>query len=1441
MDSDAETNLSLKLKQLCEPHGKQWIEKSPKESAKIFHQLGLVYRDRCLEEKRNSLQKKISFIHSAALLNCAIVRESDKLSAIKKDLRFLCFDILKNAEAKQQNFDLVKFAEEQKREVQNWRSDVKNECEKLQHIPGHLDENALNKQEQEKVENVEFLQNSITKKYKQFMQTISQTTTSILGDAPCEFALVGMGSLARKEITPYSDFENIILMQEGVQSNSDLYNKMLEYFRWYSVIFQVILINLGETILPSVAISSLNNYTTKDGNWFFDANTKRGISFDGMMPHACKSPLGRQPTKNKPWEIELIKPVNLMAKYLTQEQDLKNGYHLADILTNTCFVDGNQDVYQMFEKAVKKVLKEENSSNKQEVIKMIKNDLQNHSTKFSISSTINTDSYNVKQFAYRSTTIFITGIAKLHNIESGSCFELVRKMKKQNLISEEFCQKLQYAVAIACEIRLKTYLKRGYQYDYVESSTAENSSDISTSLVHAVGKQSCYDYLEVACCLQYDAIARYGLDNSYMFYHPVTMLIAISAFLRMHDRIITASKFALDQKVVLSQPPISDGVMDMDIIDDPTWTESDNDALNFNCHQRGLLAKQIGAKVGKNKQSNIWLGNWYSEMQNFNKKLHNFSTSKSSSLSNQDVNCYQRKNEDVADNLHDMGKYLFHKKVYFEAQYCHTTACKILQSGDNFSKQIKEIEILFWLGVSKSRNKDYDSAHSKLLNALKRFKVLSADNQNNFFDCFVGACFREMEMCQRLMGKNEEAVKSFEEALICYHSAASQQHENIGFCLMKLGLTLLSLNKLEEAKQKFEELQAVMKCWDSSQLRKANCLYRLGCCLQNLNQFTDASQILNKAINTYTECAMDENRNDIDHAYSFGRIGRCYQVIEDWKEALTNFSHSLRVWTKLYQSNTSTEHMLALAICHKRAGQCCFKYNFYKKGIEHCKKSLELYKSLKKPGFKSVDGELCYLCGLLGKLHRQLESYAEAYKYYTESMNDTVSDKRKADIHRNRGLCQKRLKNTDAAKACANKALKLYLNMHDSGRGNKRLLRNIGLCYQILNDNTKARNYLRDYIKHVKDSDHLSLRDRTSIATVHRIIGLSYYDEKIWNWSYEYFQLSLDILYELPKSMERDHEIAWLHNKIGKHWLCCGDKSKAEHSFEKALKLSDSLSSTSRGKFLLSRSYKLLGRVLCLQKTFYKARLNFKKAIQLFCEDEFLHKSVDHIKKKAWLYKEIGLCSKKQNWFEDAHTNFKTALMYYEKIQNENSCEAEIAFITKNIALCHKSLRNYQLAKEMFQKSLNIYEKIVEKNNCKYEVAFILKNLALCHKSQCQYDDALEMFEKSLAEYKNLPENDSNKREVAFVLKSMGLCHKSLKQHDFAIEMFEKSIAVRGKEKMLLNENDNSEIAFIFRNLSECHESLAVEFYEKSREFISQFEDVDPDLVSASIARLHVL
>ena len=321
---DEELQLAEQMKQsYCkESAGNQLKETDPEKAAEILHKIALIYKQRSPD--------KVSLIRCVGLLNAAIFRNPSTISQIKADLIDVCKHVLEQANANNRKADLVAKANTVRDEIKELRNIVDKY---LKPNDAQTKTESLREFQVRKTELIQCLNKTIAKKYKQIMAGISKFCMDIMGKPPCEYSIVGMGSLARNEITPYSDFEHIILLHDDKN-----YEQHLEYFRWYSVIFHIIVLNLQESIIPSLNIKSLS--------WFFDAHTLQGVSFDGMMPHACKFPLGRiEKTENKPFVTELIKSVGEMLKYLSSEEDLKNGYHLADILTKTCFVFGNENIF----------------------------------------------------------------------------------------------------------------------------------------------------------------------------------------------------------------------------------------------------------------------------------------------------------------------------------------------------------------------------------------------------------------------------------------------------------------------------------------------------------------------------------------------------------------------------------------------------------------------------------------------------------------------------------------------------------------------------------------------------------------------------------------------------------------------------------------------------------------------------------------------------------------------------------------------------------------------------------------------------------------------------------------------------------------------------------------------------------------------------------------
>ncbi|CAK8688419.1 unnamed protein product [Clavelina lepadiformis] len=492
--------LSDRLMKICDKEGK---EKSPEKLAPIFHKMGQIYWKK-LSKQGDSRTNKLCLIRSAALFNAAIVRQPVKkfkqsLKTFKQSLKTFCKELLETAHAKKRDADLLQVAEGVKKKVEKMREETKETLRELQNIPYKVANRERSEKEEEKIEDMKSIQDEITEKYKSIMEHISKECQGIMGECPgsCKFVVTGMGSLARCEITPYSDFEHIILLEEGVQKKEN-YGKILEYFRWFSVIFQVIVINLGETILPCVAIPGLEN--------FFDANTKRGISFDSLAAHACKIPLGRmEEMDDESSTFELIKPVSEMLHFLDESEVLKNGYRLPDVLMNVCKVYGDDELYLQYSEDLEKKLETNKSFHKQQLIVQLKKDLKSFDAFESLYAVFAESQCNIKRLVYRSISLFVSALGRLNSINARSSFKIIDKLKDNGIINDDTAHHLSYAVAVSCQVRLEVYTKRGRQDDCVGGKEVYDVEDYRKqydSLVQTVGERSMVDCFGIADNLQ---------------------------------------------------------------------------------------------------------------------------------------------------------------------------------------------------------------------------------------------------------------------------------------------------------------------------------------------------------------------------------------------------------------------------------------------------------------------------------------------------------------------------------------------------------------------------------------------------------------------------------------------------------------------------------------------------------------------------------------------------------------------------------------------------------------------------------------------------------------------------------------------------------------------------------------------------------------------------
>ncbi|CAK8684796.1 unnamed protein product [Clavelina lepadiformis] len=495
---EKELSLAKKLRESLDRKGK---ETNPEKSAFIFYHLGLLYEERSKQD--NSINKKLNLIRSVALLNAAVTRQPGN-KQFKQSLKVFCSDLLKTANANVLDADLLRIAENAKEMAENMRKEAKQKLQLLRRIPYEITYNEQKKLEMEKVSSIKIIQTQITEQYKDMMKFLSRECEKIMGHSPCKYSIVGMGSLARSEITPYSDFEHIILLEEGVQEKEN-YFEMLEYFRWFSVIFQTIIINLEETIIPNLAIPSFKHVAKPGEKGFFDAYTKRGISFDGLMPYACHFPLGRmEKTIKKQFTTEFIKPVSQMLKFFEMDEDLKNGYNIPNVLMNICQVYGDEQIYQQFSDGVKHVLQSNKPSHHQRVMQQLNEDLKNFDAFKSLNALHVNSKYDIKRLVYRSTTLFVAALGMLNSIHDGPSFAIIDQLNNKDIIDDKTAHLLSYAIAVSCEVRLKVYLEKDCQDDAAgdEQLHKWNSNKVYANLVETVGEKSMVDYFGIAYNLQ---------------------------------------------------------------------------------------------------------------------------------------------------------------------------------------------------------------------------------------------------------------------------------------------------------------------------------------------------------------------------------------------------------------------------------------------------------------------------------------------------------------------------------------------------------------------------------------------------------------------------------------------------------------------------------------------------------------------------------------------------------------------------------------------------------------------------------------------------------------------------------------------------------------------------------------------------------------------------
>ena len=333
----------------------------------------------------------------------------------------------------------------------------------------------------------------IATEVKSVLGNFYQEGEAALGPAPCKYAIMGLGSIALQQTTPYSDLEFAILM-EDIEDEATA-EACREYLRKLTHLVHFRVINLGETVLP------FSEYKVS-----LDHLGRKGLNFD----LGGKTPLGR---KDK--DYELIQPVTGMMEYLKNEDNKMEQMDklLPFVLERTCYIYGDKGLHGDYleaqnqfwsscqdaagkhayqERMMKTLLKgmTELDHSQPGVVKAGRKQAGNLRT---VGPKLHPDDagrlYDVKQEIYRLPDRLLYGLATYYGLRPESAWDAVEQLRASNRINAEAARHLKYMASFAVMLRLETYLHHGQQDEKLSlrGSLSQGGSEAASSqAMHAL-------------------------------------------------------------------------------------------------------------------------------------------------------------------------------------------------------------------------------------------------------------------------------------------------------------------------------------------------------------------------------------------------------------------------------------------------------------------------------------------------------------------------------------------------------------------------------------------------------------------------------------------------------------------------------------------------------------------------------------------------------------------------------------------------------------------------------------------------------------------------------------------------------------------------------------------------------------------------------------------
>ncbi|XP_078613332.1 uncharacterized protein LOC144883018 [Branchiostoma floridae x Branchiostoma japonicum] len=1134
----AEQNLAAALKLV---HDRYKPDKA--READCLCRLGDVYVER---GKRTGEGRK--FTQAAALYNTSMARtDGDKQNMITRSrLQETERQFLRNT----CNLDCepcpYSSALEDIKELENMRNRVKSQLEIIheEHNPYQYDEDdpVVREVEIKRAEAIKNLFKRITADRQEFIQVLTDECIVKLGPPPCKYAFIGLGSQATELVTPYSDLEFAILIEEGKDDDDTR-----RYFLNLTHYLHLKVINLGETILPAMAIPSLNDFYSEDPekDWFFDSVTPRGFAFDGFMPWASKIPFGRDKTWNKD-SVSLIQTPAKLAEYQHLHIALAEGYHLSDILRRVIYLTGDESLVNEYTDRVKNVNRSPFLTRLSAMLTLRDNiqQLKNFEPTGQL--------LDVKKEIYRFPSVAVDVLSVCSGITIPSVWGVIEELYKKQRISQEDAHHLTVLISISAELRLRTYIANGGQKDRLSPLTEMklqlDDHDVDDTLVKSVfyitDTKMLFRYYYTAIPLKtcfVDTVAKKS-QTTKTFHNAI---FDNSCLTRAR---ISQQLFHLHASLRLCEAALKDAGSDenkqFEILRQ----------LGGVLEQRGEFEKAMGyyrqaLKVGNTVygESSVHrniasllgsIGACWSKLGDQNEALIHFEQSLKMKKA---IYGETAVHTDIASSLNNIGLCWSDLGDQRKALRYHEQSLKKMKAV--YGETAVHPDIASSLNNIGSCWSDLGDKRKAISYHEKSLKMKKAIYGETTAHPDIASSLNNIGSCWSDLGDQRKALRYYEQSLIMRKAIYGETtaHPDIASSLNNIGNRWSDLGDKRKALRYYEQSLKMMEAIYGETTAHPD----IASSLNNIgNRWSDLGD-KRKALRYYEqslkmmEAIYGETTAHPDIASSLNNIGNSWSDLGDKRKALRYYEQSLKMMKAIYVE--TTEHP-KIALSLNNIGSCWSDLGDKRKALMYHEQSLKMMKAIY--GETTAHPDIASSLNNIGNRWSDLGDKRKALRYYEQSLK-------------------------------MRKAIYVETTAHPDIASS---LNNIGNRWRDLGDKRKALRYYEQSLT-MRKAIYGETTAHPDITASLNNIGLCWSDLGDKRKALMYHEQSLKMMEAIYGETTAHPDIASSLNNIGSCWSDLGDNRKALRYYEQSLKMRKAIYGETTEHPDIAASLTTLGRV----------------------------------------------------------------------------------------------------------------------------------------------------------------------------------------------------------------------------------------------------------------------